>query len=178
MRVVRVGTHAVSRGSQTTLWNRLSTHRGSMKTGGGNHRGSIFRLLIGEALMERNPEYRVDTWGKGQSAPRDVRADESELERMVSRKIGELPFLWLEVNDQPSPKSRRAYIEKNAIALLSRYDRTHVDPASNDWLGNYSPREKVSRSGLWNQRHVEEDCDTGFLTELERLVAQQVAKGG
>ena len=55
-RVVRVGTHAVSSGSRTTLWNRLSTHRGPAKTGGGNHRGSIFRLLVGEALMERDPE--------------------------------------------------------------------------------------------------------------------------
>ena len=30
-RVVRIGTHAVSKGSRTTLWTRLSTHRGSVK---------------------------------------------------------------------------------------------------------------------------------------------------
>ena len=41
-RVVRVGTHAVSEGSRTTLWQRLSQHRGRVRgrhTGGGNHRG-------------------------------------------------------------------------------------------------------------------------------------------
>lgn len=48
--VVRVGTHAVSAGSKTTLWNRLSTHRGT-RSGGGNHRGSIFRLWVGTALL-------------------------------------------------------------------------------------------------------------------------------
>ena len=52
-RVVRVGTHALSAGSATSLWNRLSQHRGSARSGGGNHRGSIFRLLVGEALIQR-----------------------------------------------------------------------------------------------------------------------------
>ncbi len=42
-RVVRVGTHAVSRGSRATLWNRLRGHK-AKQSGGGNHRGSIFRL--------------------------------------------------------------------------------------------------------------------------------------
>src|SRR5690242_13971991 len=46
-RVVRVGTHALANGSTTTLWRRLSQHRGSKRSGGGNHRGSIFRLLVG-----------------------------------------------------------------------------------------------------------------------------------
>src|SRR5688572_12309739 len=41
MRVVRVGTHAVSVGSKSTLWKRLSQHKGS-QNGSGNHRGSIF----------------------------------------------------------------------------------------------------------------------------------------
>lgn len=49
-RVVRVGTHAVSEGSQTSLWGRLATHRGH-RDGTGNHRGSIFRKRVGEALF-------------------------------------------------------------------------------------------------------------------------------
>ena len=43
-RVVRIGTHALKDGSHTTLWNRLSQHRGVKRTSGGNHRGSVFRL--------------------------------------------------------------------------------------------------------------------------------------
>src|SRR5579872_6511727 len=49
-RVTRVGTHAITSTSKTTLWSRLHTHRGQMD-GGGNHRGSIFRKRVGEALL-------------------------------------------------------------------------------------------------------------------------------
>jgi hypothetical protein len=48
--VVRIGTHAVSVGSKSTLWGRLAQHRGSL-SGNGNHRGSIFRLWVGSALL-------------------------------------------------------------------------------------------------------------------------------
>ena len=47
-RVVRVGTHALKDGSCATLWQRLSHHRGNAKGDGGNHRGSIFRLLVAQ----------------------------------------------------------------------------------------------------------------------------------
>lgn len=53
-RVVRIGTHAVSQGSKTSLWNRLSTHRGSTG-GGGSHRSSIFRLHVGRAWTRCEP---------------------------------------------------------------------------------------------------------------------------
>src|SRR5690606_40752004 len=36
LRVVRVGTHALTGTSRTTLWNRLSQHRGSSRSGGGD----------------------------------------------------------------------------------------------------------------------------------------------
>ena len=49
-RVVRVGTHALTATSNTTLWSRLKQHKGSGH-GGGNHRGSIFRAHIGTALI-------------------------------------------------------------------------------------------------------------------------------
>ena len=52
LRIVRVGTHALKAGSRTTLWHRLSQHKGQEKSGGGNHRGSIFRLLVGSTLMK------------------------------------------------------------------------------------------------------------------------------
>ena len=173
-RIVYVGTHALTRSSKRTLWNRLSQHRGSVKTGGGNHRGSILRLLIGEALMEQDPGCRINTWGKGSSTPPDVRAAEFELERMVSRVVGEMPFLWLEVDDSPGSESLRGYIKRNAIALLSNYHGTPVDQASDNWLGCCSPREKVQHSGLWNQRHVEDNYDPEFLSELESFVSKQI----
>lgn len=57
LRVTRIGTHAVSEGSGTTLWNRLRNHRGALSGtygGGGNHRGSVFRKAVGEAIINRH----------------------------------------------------------------------------------------------------------------------------
>lgn len=107
-RVVRVGTHALKDGSRTTLWNRLSQHRGQAKTGGGNHRGSIFRLIIGTALMDINGR-AFPTWDQGSSAPKEFREKEQPLEKLVSKTIGEMPFLWLAITDDPEPKSLRGY---------------------------------------------------------------------
>src|SRR5205814_4997383 len=84
-RVVRVGTHAVSAGSRTTLWNRLSQHRGTAAAlGGGNHRGSIFRLHVGTALLASRPgqfAMASGTWGKGSTADHLTRAGELDLEQ-------------------------------------------------------------------------------------------------
>lgn len=170
-RVVRVGTHALKSGSRTTLWKRLAQHRGVARNGGGGHRGSIFRLLVGTALAaESGLDY--PSWGRGSSAPRETREREQSLERLVSQRISAMPFLWLAVADEPGPDSLRGYIERNAIALLSNYDRTALDPPSSTWLGHYCNRERVRRSGLWNQNHVSETHDPGFLTALEKQITR------
>ncbi|MDE3016248.1 MAG: hypothetical protein KGI29_04920 [Pseudomonadota bacterium] len=166
-RIVRIGTHALKVGSQTTLWKRLSQHKGQEKSGSGNHRGSIFRLIVGTAL---NKNERCTTWGKGNTAKGEVRKTEEPLEREVSQIIRDMPFLWLEVNDDPDPGSLRGYIERNVIALLSNYRKSPIDPSSLKWLGRSCNRDRVRDSGLWNQNHVAENYDPPFLDALERLV--------
>src|SRR5690242_15727990 len=64
-RIVRVGTHALTPASRTTLWRRLSQHRGASNTEGGNHRGSIFRLLVGAAIKQRRQTSEPSSWGVG-----------------------------------------------------------------------------------------------------------------
>jgi hypothetical protein len=61
-RVVRVGTHALREASPRTLWDRLSNHKGYAASGGGNHRGSIFRLIVGTALLCRDNQ-SCSSWG-------------------------------------------------------------------------------------------------------------------
>jgi hypothetical protein len=86
------------------------------------------------------------------------------MECRVSDHIGKMPFLWLAVDDPASKSSRRAYIERNTIALLSNYDKpAKVDAPSEYWLGVHSSSEKVRESGLWNSRHVDETYDRDFL---------------
>lgn len=40
-----------------------------------------------------------------------------------------------------------------------------------EWLGHSSDRERVRGSGLWNQNHVDENYEPGFLDGLQQLVA-------
>jgi hypothetical protein len=169
-RIVRVGTHALKAGSGTKLWTRLSQHTGQPSTGGGNHRGSIFRLIVGAALIQRDG-FDFPTWGDGNTAARDVRLGERDLESEVSRVIGQMPFLWLSIEDDAGPNSLRGIIERNSIALLSNYNKRCLDPPSSGWLGHHSNRERVRKSGLWNQNHVEESYDPEFLHKLEQLVS-------
>ena len=173
LRIVRVGTHAVSANSKSTLWGRLKTHLGT-RSGGGNHRGSIFRLHVGAALLAREG-VPVRTWGVGSSAPPDLRASvaaqaaEAVYERKVSEYIGAMTVLWVDVPDEPGPSSLRAFIERNAIALLSNRF-VPIEPASAGWLGNHSPRGEIRKSRLWNLNHVGQKYDPRFLDELEAAV--------
>jgi hypothetical protein len=168
-RVVRVGTHALKDGSRATLWTRLSQHKGHAASGGGNHRGSIFRLLVGAALLAGDPA-QCSTWGQNSSAAAEIRLAEHELECQVSAVIGKMPFLFLHIGDDPGPQSLRGVIERNAIALLSNSGRTPLDAASIDWLGHRCPRQRVRDSHLWNQNHVGEAYDPAFLDTLETLI--------
>lgn len=171
LRIVRVGTHALKSGSKAKLWTRLSQHKGSTRSGGGNHRGSIFRLIIGTSLI-RKDSIIVPTWGKGSSADLHTRDQERPHEIKVSQIIGDMPFLWLGVEDEAGPESLRGYVERNAIALLSNYDRQAIDPPSNQWLGRYCDREKVRMSGLWNSNHVSDSYDPNFISVFESLIAK------
>jgi hypothetical protein len=169
-RIVRIGTHGLIIGSKSSLASRLFQHRGNKKSLSGNHRGSIFRLLVGASFVE---DYKSHlTWGQGSSATKDVRDSEQHLENKVSLHLRRMPFLYLDVGDAPSPSSIRGLIERNSIALLSNYQKTVIDPASNNWLGKKCNREKVQYSGLWNQRHVDEQYDPIFLSVLESLIKQ------
>lgn len=175
-RLARVGTHAVSAGSSTTLWNRLRAHRGNERgtfAGGGNHRGSVFRERVGEAIVARDGlDGAYPHWGEGSSADREVRLKETGLERRVSEYVRDCPFLWVRIDDEPGPDSDRAYVERNAIALASNAGRNPIDLRSGDWLGSHSPSPAIRRSGLWNVDHVQATYDPEFLDVLAEAVAE------
>jgi hypothetical protein len=85
----------------------------------------------------------------------------------VSDFIRDMPFLWVKVDDEPGPDSRRAELEQNLIAMLSNYEVTSVDSHDSDWLGKHSPSQEIRRSGLWNVNHVADTYDPSFLNLLE-----------
>lgn len=165
-RVVRVGTHALTATSHTTLWQRLSQHRGNLRgsnPGGGNHRGSIFRLHVGAAVLRRDhaPQALLESWLSKEPQPQWAAA-EAEHERNVSHYIRAMPFVWLPVPTKPDGTSERGYLERNCIALLSG-----AEPASPDWLGHHAVNPAISASGLWNVNHVHDQYRPKSLDRLE-----------
>lgn len=167
LRVVRVGTHALKRGARSTLRGRLRQHLGT-RAGHGNHRGSVFRLHVGAALLARDGS-SLETWGVGSSASAVVRRAEREHEHHVSRYVARLRVVTLGIEDDPGPDSLRGYVERNAIALLANVGRV-VDPPSVGWLGHVAHRATVRESGLWNVNHVGAIADPAFAKRLNDLV--------
>ncbi len=164
----------MSRGSKSTLWNRLRTHRGT-DNGLGNHRSSIFRLHVGAALAMRDPNLAVESWGVGQSADYSTRIREQNLERVVSQHIGTMSILWLSVEDEACPASDRAYLERNSIGLLVGKVGP-VDMPSTNWLGRFSPDERIRKSGIWNLDFLDYSYSSEFLDVLDEYVLISIGK--
>jgi hypothetical protein len=90
----------------------------------------------------------------------------------VSDYLRQLPFLWIDVPDEPGPGSDQAYLERTAIALVSNDGNDPIDPRSNSWLGNDSPSQSIRESGLWNVNHVDDSYNPAFLDQLARAIEE------
>lgn len=148
-RLVRIGTHGVSRGSRATLRQRLRTHFGT-KGGLGNHRSSIFRLHVGECLLRRaRLSSKVPTWGSAMPTNSRDLEREREIESEVSAYIRSLLVGVRDVPGISDKCNRRAQIEYREISDCTA-DRIILDKSTPDWLGNFSMRPQIRASGLWN----------------------------
>ena len=103
-----------------------------------------------------------DSSGQSTHAMRNIATDLNRFYELLS---------WLSVQDEPGPNSLRANFERNAIALLSN-QRSPIEAANKAWLGHYSPREGIRRSGLWNLNHLDLAYEPRFLDVLETAVEQ------
>lgn len=81
----------------------------------------------------------------------------------MSRYIGAMPVLWVDISGDAGATSDRKFVEANAIALLTNRGREPIDPPSPGWLGKLSPHPAIRESGLWNVHHVDEHHDPAFL---------------
>ncbi len=175
LRVTRVGTHGVSKGSKSSLWNRIKTHKGNTSLDG-NHRGSIFRLHVGKAIINHSKgALCYPHWGIGQSASKEIRAQESEHEKRVSKYISDMSILWLSVPGESGADNDRAYLERNIIGLLTSRT-TKPKLISENWLGRYSDKDIIVSNGLWNIAHVGVAYDRRFLDVLSKYIDVTLGK--
>jgi hypothetical protein len=153
-RVVRIGTHAAIANSNATLYDRLYNHKGSRDLTG-NHRGSVFRKLIGYSLLNKDGLNHPHWGDKSKRGDKQIKLSEKPLEKIVSTYLHTLRFTVLEIPGPSSKDNDRAFIEDNTIALLSNFNRPIIDKCSKNWLGLFSKDNEVLCSGLWNSNCVD-----------------------
>ncbi len=147
LRVVRVGTHAVTARSKSRLWNRLYEH----KQDGGR---SVFRDHVNRSLRNRSRK--------------DV---DHRHTHCISKYIGRMPFLWVNVDGDDS-HLLRTRLERNAIALLSNWNNHGLDRHSPSWLGLCSGKTEIKSSGLWNVQHAKSGYKRSFLDDFKDCIEQ------
>ena len=142
-RIVRVGTHT----GNNQLPSRLEQH--FIKE---NKDRSIFRKNIGRAMLSRDNDPFLDQWeldlttseAKRKFLPVLDLSKQKRVERQVSEYIQKhLCFVVCRVNN----KKKRLDWESRLISTVSLCTECRPSPT---WLGNYSPKDKISQSGLWN----------------------------
>lgn len=141
-RIVRIGTHT----GNNQLRSRLNQHFLNE-----NKDRSIFRKNIGRAILNRRNDPFLESWEldltttearETYSAEIDFDYQKS-IEAQVSQYIqNNFSFSVFEVNS----KEERLQIESKLISTISWCEECKP---SREWLGNFSPKEKIVKSGLW-----------------------------
>jgi len=167
LRVVRVGTHAAQAKSKATIKERLSQHKGPENLFG-RHRASVFRELVGYALINKD-NHPQNKWGIRED--KSMLKSEKVLEKNVSLYLRDLSFTILEIEGEASKYNDRAYMERNSIALLSNYNRLAIDPSSANWLGRFTKKDKIIKSGLWNSNYVDiTNVDDEYFDKMQHYI--------
>lgn len=141
-RIVRIGTHT----GQNQLYARLSQHFCKE-----NKDRSIFRKNIGRAVLNKNKDSFLEQWeidlttrnAKNQYSDLIDFEKQKEIEKKVTKYIQDnFYFVVFQVDD----KVKRLDLESKIISTISFCDE--CKPSKN-WLGLFSPKEKIRKSGLW-----------------------------
>jgi len=141
-RIVRIGTHT----GENQLRSRLKQHFINE-----NKDRSIFRKNIGRAILNKNKDDFIKQWEIDLTTreAKDLFSKEidfekqKQIEKLVTKHIQEnFSFIVFGIDD----KDERLKIESKIISSISLCDKCG---RSVNWLGNYSPKEKIKESGLW-----------------------------
>jgi hypothetical protein len=163
-RIVRVGTHT----GHNQLISRLLQH--FVKE---NKNRSIFRKNIGRAILNKNRDpyltiWELDTTSRAEKIKNGHLIDkfiEKELEKQISKYIQDnLSFTIFEVPD----KEKRLFWESRIISTLANGPDINI---SANWLGRFSPKDKICEYGLWQVNELfNKPLDLTEFNELSRLI--------
>ncbi len=162
-RIVRVGTHT----GNNQLRSRLKQH--FIKE---NKNRSIFRKNIGRCLLNKIKHPYLSNWDLDSTSKKDrlknghliEKTFEQGLEKQISQYIQEnLSFVVFEV----ATKDQRLFWESRIISTLAAFPHTN---SSENWLGQFSPKDKIRQYGLWQVNELFNqplnETEFNLLTEL------------
>lgn len=161
-RVVRVGTHRSGNFRNRIKEHYLPDEKRKMKFGRTDSKPSdrsIFRKNLGRALLDKRGDDYLEVWNIDfiRSANREEKSDLRDIqkERSLEREITEIirdtfsfRFIALESDEDRMGKKG---LEGNLIGTFSQC--TACEPSAT-WLGNHSPKKKITESALWLSQHV------------------------
>jgi hypothetical protein len=120
---------------------------------------SIFRKNLGRALINRENSEYLKVWNLDFTT-RKNREDYSHLrnieyEKEIETKItdtlrNKFSFRYIEIKDEEMRIGEKG-LERRLIGSLANYSQ--CTPSEN-WLGRYSPKPKIRKSGLWQVQHL------------------------
>lgn len=163
-RIVRIGTHT----GKNQLRSRLKQHFMTE-----NKDRSIFRKNIGRAILNRDKDPFFSQWDVDLTtkASREIYKNcidftkQAETEKKVSHYIqNNFSFVVFQVDE----KEKRLDLESKIISTVSLC--TECGPSKN-WLGNYSPKDKIRESGLWLVNELyKTPLSQADMAELQKIV--------
>ena len=178
-RIVRVGTHRngnfQSRIRDHYIPERKMDFDAQKPT---PHDRSIFRKNIGRAILNRDNSDYLQVWNidftttenrKRYSDLRDI-GFEKNMEWEITRLLQEnFSLRFIPVEDE-AERMGKTGLESRLIGTLSS---CRMCWASNNWLGQYSPVEKIKQSGLWLSQHLH----SSGLTDKDMAVLSKYING-
>ena len=141
-RIIRIGTHT----GQNQLRSRLKQHFVNE-----NKDRSIFRKNIGRALLNKRKDDFLKFWeidlttsNSRKKFSGQINLDrQKQIEKEVSKHIQEnFSFVVLPVEN----KEKRLFLESKIISSVSLCKDC---VPSEEWLGRFSPKDKIRKGGLW-----------------------------
>ncbi len=163
-RIVRIGTHT----GKDQLPFRLCQHFLNE-----NKDRSIFRKNIGRAILNKSKDPFLKYWELDLTTRKAKEKYSSsvnfEKQRQIEKQVTEyiqrnFSFAILPIKD----KKRRLELESKIISTISSC--SSCSP-SEEWLGNFSPKSKIRKSGLWLVNELwKTPLSKKDLKEIEELV--------
>ncbi len=167
-RIVRVGTHT----GVSQLRSRLNQH--FVKK---NKNRSIFRKNIGRCILNREQSPYLPLWELDITSRIDKEKNfkllDLEFEKMIENRIsvyiqGNLSFCVFQVET----KEQRLFWESKIVSTLAK--SKELKPSEN-WLGNFSPKDRIIISGLWQVNELYNDILTENELNTLKLIATKLA---